>query len=108
MSIFYPKMTASLVFCLTHRYGWVVKKRVGGHLVKSFCDKQALDIKPCNIQFVAYLKKNNRQGKVKEKIFVEGLHLTYAYKMLFDTVIVDKKGNEIELPWVTNYLRCSS
>lgn len=105
MSIFYSKMSASLVFCLTHRCGWAVKKHVGRHAITFFCGKRDSMSTPCNIQMVAYLKKNKRQNQVQEKIFVEGLHLTYAYKMLFDTVIVDKRGKKIELPWLTNYLR---
>lgn len=97
-------MSATLLFCQEHKYGWAVKKHLHRRPIQSFCDrKNVTNVTECRIHIVAHLRKG--KGKVKEKIFLEGLHLTYAYKLLFDTIIADKKGNSVDVPWLTHYLQ---
>lgn len=94
-------MSVILVFCQQHKRGWAVKTHKRSCITKLRC--QTIDDKLCRVSAIARLTIN-RKGKVKEEIYVDGFELTYTHKILFNTIIVDKHGKEINIPWLKDYL----
>lgn len=96
-------MSVILVFCQQHLRGWAVKTHKRGCATKLCCENVNGD-EVCRVNAVIRLTPV-RKGEVKEKVYVDGFELTYAYKILFNTVTVDKQGNEVHIPWLTDYLQ---